>query len=374
MNQQRATFFVDRIHKILLKILCGMTLCLAAFSVMGMSTAPIAIASTGPSIGLQPAYFDPQNPITRSYFIFNTTPGAHFKSAIRVSNTGLVAGRATLYSTDATTGATSGTVYLGQNNKPKDVGAWINLSASSFTLASGQSRIVSFNVAPPKNVRPGQHVGGIAMEVTPINATTSPVQKNGQMQIRTRIITVIAVELIFPGAAIQSLSAAGVQGGGVNNNQILSLKLQNNGTMMIKPYGTLELFNARGSRLQTLLVSMDTFLPNTSINYPIYLKQVLGAGKYQALLVLKYGNNHTLRYSTSFPITSQQIQQVFSTSRTIQSSQVGARPVNSSLPWWMLLVGGFFVLCGLFFLIQQSRRVVLSVRGKKQETQRRDSN
>jgi hypothetical protein len=369
MKQQPATFFEGKNHKVLFKILWGMVLCLAAFSVMGMS-APMSVVSPEPSMGLQPAYYDPNSPVTRSYFIFNTTPNAHFKSAVRVSNTGLVAGHATLYSTDATTGATSGTVYMGQNYKSKEVGAWINLSASSFTLLPGQSRLVSFDVTLPKNVRSGQYVGGIAMEVTPLNTTQSLVQKKGQMQIRTRIITIVAVELIFPGAAIEALSATGVQGGGANNYQILSLKLQNTGTMMIKPHGTLELFNALGHRLQTVPVNMDTFLPNTSINYPIYLKQTLGTGKYQALLVLKYGDNHTLRYSTSFPITSQQIQQVFSTSRTIQTSQIGTGPLNSSLPWWMLLIGGFFVLCGLFFIIQQSRRVVLNVRRKNNETER----
>lgn len=368
MNQQPATFFAGRTRKVLFKILWGMLLCLAAFSIMGMS-APMAVSPMGPSMGLQPAYYDIHNPITRSYFVFNTTPGAHFKSAVRISNTGLVGGRATLYSTDATTGATSGTVYLGQNVTPKEVGAWVKLSASSFTLASGQSRLVPFDVAPPKNVRSGQYVGGIAMEVTPLNATTSPVQKKGQIQITTRIITVVAVELIFPGAATQALSATGIQGGGANNYQTLSLKLQNTGTTMIKPHGTLELFNARGSRLQTVPISMDTFLPNTSINYPIYLKKTLGAGKYQALLVLAYGNNHILRYSTSFPITSQQIQQVFATSHTTLTSQVGTRPLNSSLPWWMLLIGGFFVLCGLFFIIQQSRRVVLNVRRKNKGTE-----
>jgi len=337
---------------------------------MGMGTS-MSVASAGPNIGLQPAYFDPRNPITQSYFIFHTTPGAHFKSAIRVSNTGLVAGRANLYSTDATTGATSGTVYLGRDRTPNEVGAWINLSASSFILGAGQSRLISFNVAPPKNVRPGEHVGGIAVEVTPLNIIRSPVQK-GQMQIRTRIITIVAVELIFPGSTIQSLSATGVQAGGANNYQTLSLKLQNKSTIMVKPHGTLELFNARGSLLQSMPVMMDTFLPNTSINYPIYLKQTLEAGKYQAQLTLQYGDNHTLSYHTSFSITTQQIQQVFSTSRTTQSSQAGAGPANNpltSLPWWVLLVGGFFVLCGFFFLAQQSYRVVLNVRRKRKATE-----
>jgi hypothetical protein len=357
MKQQPSPFFVGRNHKI--AILCGLALCLAAFM-----SAPIHVAASGPSIGLQPAFFDPHNLLTRSYFIFDTKPGSHFKSAVRVSNTGTTAGHASLYGTDATTGATSGTVYLGQNSKPLDVGAWINLSASSFDLGPKQSRTISFEVTVPKNVRSGEHLGGIAMEVTPITPTTSSSQQKGQMQINTRIVTVVAVEMILPGKPIEALSATNIQSGGMNDYQTVLLNLHNTGTMMVKPYGTLELFDAHRVHLQTVSIKMDTFLPVTSINYPVYLKQPLGVGRYQALLTLKYGNNHVLQYNTFFTITAQQIQQVFPTSGTTQAPQAS---VTSSLPWWMFAVGGFIVLCGLLFLFQQSRRLVLGARKKRND-------
>jgi Bacterial protein of unknown function (DUF916) len=359
MKQQPSPFFVGRNHKI--EILCGVALCLAAFM-----SAPMHVAASGPSIGIQPAFFDPHNLLTRAYFIFDTTPGSHIKTAVRVSNTGTTAGHAALYGTDATTGATSGTVYLGRNNKPQDVGAWINLSASSFNLGPKQSRIVPFEVTIPKNVRSGEHLGGIAMEVTPINATTSSSQQKGQMQINTRIVTVVAVEVTLPGKPIEALTATNIQSGGMNDYQTVLLNLHNTGTMMIKPYGTLELFDAHRAHLQTVPIKMDTFLPVTSINYPVYLKQALGAGRYQALLTLRYGNNHILQYNTFFTITIQQIREVFPTSGTTQTPQ--AAPVTtSSLPWWMFAVGGFIVLCGLLFLFQQSRRFVLGTRKKRND-------
>ncbi len=294
MRQQPSTFFVERNRRILFEIVCSVALFLASFSVIGMSASVHAASDVTPSMGIQPAFFDPHNPITRSYFIFNSTPGAQFTSAVRVSNTGTTAGHAALYSTDATTGATSGAVYQGQNSKPQDVGAWIKLSTSALTLAPGQSRLIPFEVTLPENVRSGQHLGGIAMEVTPITPATAPVQQKGQVQINTRIVTVVAVEVIFPGTPIQALSAIGIQAGGMNNYQTILLNLHNTGTVMLKPSGTLELFNVHGALLQTVPINMDTFLPVTSINYPVYLKQALGAGRYQALLTLKYGDNQHL--------------------------------------------------------------------------------
>jgi hypothetical protein len=363
MKQQPLTFFVGRRCRVLFAILCSLALCLTAFSTMGIS-APEHAAASGPSMGIQPAFFDPKQPLTRSYFIFHNTPGSHFKSVVRVSNTGTTAGHASLYGTDATTGTTSGAVYLGQNVKPSDVGSWINLSASSFILAAGQSRNVSFDVTLPQDVRSGEHLGGIAMEVTPVTAAAVPTQQKGQMQINTRIITVVAVEIILPGALIQTLTASGIQSGGMNNYQTVALNLHNTGTTMVKPHGTLELFDANNSHIQTVPITMDTFLPATSINYPVYLKQALGVGKYQGQLTLTYGDNHVLQYNTFFTVTTQQLKQAFPTNSTLQAPTTAAT-ASSSVPWWMFLVGGFFVLCGLLFLFQQGRRFALGRNKRK---------
>ncbi len=333
---------------------------LAAICCIGIS-APAHAAGGVPVIGIKPAYFNPNDPISRAYFIFNSKPGAHIQDAVRVTNSGTVAGRATLYGADATTGATSGAIYLDQTARRQDVGSWLTLGKSSLTLAPRQSVLVPFEVTLPKSVRSGDHLGGIGMEVTPLgNQPKEASGKGNTVQIQTRIITVIAVEVILPGAAIEALSASGIQAGGDNGYQSLQIALHNTGTMMFKSSGTLQVMDEHGALLQTLPVKLDTFLPMTSINYPVYLKKALGAGNYQVALMLTYGDNHILRYDSHFTITAQQVQQAFPTSNTLQSPAV-----SSALPWWMFVVGGFFVLCGLLFLIQQSRRFASSMREKR---------
>jgi hypothetical protein len=353
--RSQASFFFTGVT-LFLQGIASVALLLAAFYWVG-GTLPVHAAGGMPLISIQPAYFDPNHPISRAYFIFNTKPGARIQNTVRVTNIGTVAGNATLYGTDATTGSTSGAVYLDQTARHQDVGSWLTLGKSSLTLAPRQSVLVPFEVTLPKNVRSGEHLGGIGMEVTPIGNKPQVIGKTNTVQINTRIITIIAVEVILPGTPVEELSATNIQAGGENGYQSLQVALHNTGTMIIKPSGKLEIMDKYGALLQTLPVKLDTFLPMTSINYPFYLKKSLGAGDYQAALMLTYGDNHILRYNSQFTITTQQVQQALPTSN--------ASSANNSLPWWVLLVGGFFVLCGLLFLIQQGRRFALSIRAKR---------
>ncbi len=68
------------------------------------------------NFALQPVLYNPANPLTESYFIFDSKPGIVVKSSVRVINTGNAAGIASLYPVDATTGQTSGAVYLSKTD------------------------------------------------------------------------------------------------------------------------------------------------------------------------------------------------------------------------------------------------------------------
>ena len=60
---------------------------------------------------------------------------------IRVVNTGGRTGTAYLYPVDATTGQTSGAVYLSRQSPRHDVGAWITLARSTVTLGEVPGRL-----------------------------------------------------------------------------------------------------------------------------------------------------------------------------------------------------------------------------------------
>jgi hypothetical protein len=113
---------------------------------------------------------------------------------------------------------------------------------------------------------------------------------------------------------------------------------------MLKPYGSLQVTDSQGHVAENLQLKLDTFLPQTSISYPVYIKgKALVAGDYSAALTLNYGHGQVLNYHTNFTITQQQVSQVFSSSQT--QAPVGLFSGSSSgLSPWLLTGGGLVVL------------------------------
>ncbi len=331
---QRPGFFA----RLIMGVLLGITAILGV-SLVGTLGSSIAHADSGQAnFALQPVLFDPSNPLTESYFIFDSKPGTVITSRVRVTNSGTASGSAILYPVDATTGQTSGAVYLNQNDPRKDVGAWIKLGVQQVTLNPGQSQVVSYQVTIPGTVRPGQHLGGIVAENL---AQSSSPQSNSAIQIKVKNLTIVAVQVNLPGAPVEQLAGTGVQAGGDNGYQRLLLGLSNTGTVMLKPEGTLQVTDAQGQVVKTMSLKLDTFLPQTAINYPIAITgQALGAGDYQATLTLTYGNGQVLHYSTKFTVTQQQLTQVFGTTSSKTQAPAGFGGAGGMQLWQIVLVAG----------------------------------
>jgi hypothetical protein len=242
------------------------------------------------------------------YFVLSLKPGASVQSTVRVTNTGTARGNVALYPVDATTGQTSGIVYLSHRAPRSDVGAWMTVTAPQLTLNPGQSQTVAFTVVVPSGVRPGQHVGGLVAENLAVQSAS-----NNNVQISIQHLSIVAVQVNVPGLQSQHLEATSIQAGGAHNYQILFVTLHNVGTQMMKPSGTLQVTDMAGHSLKKEKLTLDTLLPQTTIDYPVYLDgQALGPGHYKAVLSLTYGDpQQTLQRTFDFKITAADLIQVF---------------------------------------------------------------
>ncbi len=329
---------------------------LVAISLAGaVHFSAVHAAGGGARFSLQPAYSDPSVPATKSYFILDARPGTTLQSSVRVTNSGTAPGIVTLAAVDATTGQTSGTVFLATSVKQSKVGTWISLSTQQLTLAPQQSKIVSFQVVVPKDARSGQHVGGLVAEA----AIQSHVNNTSGVQINIQNLSIIAVQVNLPGPVIEQLSASGIQAGGANGYQSLLVGLSNTGNDMLKPSGSLQVFDAQGQLLQTASLKLDTFLPDTSINYPVNVqKKALGPGDYKAILNLTYGHGQGIHYTTKFTITSQQVTQVFPPTGPLQAPGL----LNTVPSWQTLLLILFVVVTTLYCGRKLYRRLAVAKR------------
>jgi hypothetical protein len=160
------------------------------------------------------------------------------------------------------------------------------------------------------------------------------------------------------------MTAKGVQAGGYDSAQTVNILLQNSGNTMFEAHGTLQIMDAAGAILQNLSLNIDTFLPQTGISYPAYVKgKALGPGNYQVSLTLYYGNGHVLNYRTTFTVTQAQVAQTFGTSPGLQTPWG-----STNLPLWVIILIGIAVLIVLFTIGQKIYVWIVGRRRKKENT------
>ncbi|MFN8514232.1 MAG: DUF916 domain-containing protein [Chloroflexia bacterium] len=291
-------------------------------------TAAHTLASGGARFGLQPVTSDKNNPATKSYFVFDAIPGATVENQVRVVNSGTAAGTVRLYAVDATTGQTSGTVFLDAAAPRQDAGGWIALAVSELTLQPGESAVVPFRVTIPAGARAGQHVGGIVAQDLALQEgeTQRAGPKNAGFRVDVQNLTILAVQLNLPGPAVDRVEVTGITTGGARGYQQLLVGLQNSGTQMVKPSGSLVVTDAQGREVQRLELKLDTFLPQTAIQYPVSVQQrALGAGTYHARVELAYGASGTTTHEQDFTITDSQVAQVFQSTAPLAAPSMPAQ-------------------------------------------------
>ncbi len=345
---------------------CQLALILALTIMMAVgSTPPRARAEGTARFGLQPVTYNPDVPAGKSYFVFDAQPGASVESKVRVINTGAARGTVRLYPVDATTGQTSGTVFLERDAPQKDTGTWITLDSVELTLDPGESSVVPFRVVVPADVTPGHHIAGIVAEAAKLqeNKTGNAAPDTAAFQVNIKNLTILAVQLNLPGPVIEQVAVGNVTPGGSGGYQTLLVAMRNEGTVMVKPTGTITVTDTSGQELQRIPLNLDTFLPRTEIQYPVAVqRQALGAGQYRARVELTYGTGGTTSYQGDFTITQAQVSQVFQAPAPLAPPPSIAAPgtaqagTNAATPWPLIAGGGAALLVVLLAGIVIGRR------------------
>jgi hypothetical protein len=178
-----------------------------------------------------------------------------------------------LYTVDSATGQSSGTTFLAEGDQQQKVGQWLQFEQQDLTLLPGESRAVKFTVTVPAGVAPGQHLGGLAAQDTAVRK--GPSAGAIQVSVQSRVVT--AVQINVAGPTIEQVSVTGVTTKGAEGYQQLLLGLRNDGNSLVKPTGTLLVVDADGREIQRLALKLDTFVPETEIQYPVFVeRQILG--------------------------------------------------------------------------------------------------
>ncbi len=328
-------------------LFCGL------LSTVAAAVDPAAIFS------LRPARSDPARPATKSYFVLDATPGRTIDDEVVVRNSGTAAGTVQLFAVDAVTGQNGGATFPSDTDPRRDVGSWIRVNRGSLTLQPGEEQTVAFTITIPADATPGEHLGGLVALDTAIKQGAA-----GTLRIDTQNRMVTAVQVNLPGPTIEQMTVAGVSTSGTDGQQFLLLDLRNDGNTLVRPSGTVTVTDATGKTVQELPFKIDTFVPNTGIQYPLAIeRQALGPGQYHATVALQYGASGTTAYSGNFDITPAQVAKVFPSAAPLAPPQVAAQPIAAPAApgrswgqWWSVIAGVIIVISVGFNLVLLVRR------------------
>jgi hypothetical protein len=327
----------------------GRAAALAALVAALLAAAPAAAGAAGPSFALKPV-----GPARTGYFVFKGAPGQTVRGAVRVLNVGDEAGRTSLYAVDAATGQTSGAVYRSRQEPRRDVGAWIKLARAAVTLDPGQSQVVPFVVRVPASAPAGQHLGGIVAQRTPGAASTAPGGGKGSFKVRIQELSVLAVQVNVPGPERAQLSLTGIEAGSQPGHQSVLIGIGNRGNVLVKGSGTLRIAGKDGRVVQRSSFALDTFVPGTHIEFPVYIQgAALRPSGYRGTVSIAYRGQRLTR-SFPFTISSAQAAQVFGT-QAAQQTPIASSSSDRTLVY--VLVGISVLSVGAAFYFWRQRRL-----------------
>lgn len=219
------------------------------------------------------------------YFLLDAEPGEEVTQSIGLRNDASRPLELRLAVVDAVTGQRGGASYTLDDEPPSRTGAWITLERSSVTLEPGASAIVSFAVAIPAGADSGEHLAGISIR-SPRTPADAPAAGEGEagasIDVQTRHI--IAVQVNLPGPSEPELVIDGVAAVARPDGLYLEIAIDNQGRGLTKATGAINVGDDFERDFE-----VDTFVPGTSIAYPIKWRAQAAQGRYPAEVELRYG-------------------------------------------------------------------------------------
>lgn len=325
---------------------------LGAVTVFASVAWPAAAESaTGPTFALKPA-----SPAKLGYFVYQSTPGATIRGKVRVINVGSKAGQTTLYAVDATTGQTSGAVYRSRQEPRRGVGKWTDLGTGAIQLGPGQSRVVPFSVRVPMGASAGQHLGGIVAQRSTSSSGSAGQGAQGTFEVRIQALSVIALQVNLPGPQRVKMALSGIKAGSQPGHQSLLLGIGNPGNVLLKGGGSLKVVNRSGSLVKSQSFNLDTFVPETHVDFPVYVRgKALRPGRYRGTVTISYRGRRLTR-TFPFAISKADTKQVFGS----QAAQIAPSSSSGGGETALYVLAGVSVLsaaaAGFFFM--RSRGIV----------------
>ncbi len=246
-----------------------------------LTTPSLSFAQQGAAgVGLRPATIEEAG-----------DPGSTQTHQITITNLSNAQQTFYLFTRDITGVGNGGTPIFATEDTEKtgyELSEWVTLSTEEITLAGGGEGSFEITIDIPENATPGSHFGGVFASVEP------PRLRSVGASVGYEVANIISIRVA--GDAVES---AQIRSFATNNfvygEPIIDFmaRVENKGTVLVRPVGPLEIYNMFGSKVATLTFndSKAGIFPLTTREFElVWEDDGPGFGRYQAVLSLIYGD------------------------------------------------------------------------------------
>jgi hypothetical protein len=223
-----------------------------------------------------------------------------------------------------------------------EITEWISFQSETIFVKAGETVVLPLTITVPGNASPGSHFGGVFV------SQEAPKLRQMGAGVGYEVATVISIRIngdIVDDARIRSFSTDKLFYS--SKNVAFLAKLENQGNILIRPRGPLEIQSMFGGKpyVMTVNENLAGVFPGTVRELAFeWNEEGLGFGRYEAVLALSYDADQG--------------------QKTIDSSLVfWVFPLNVLLP----LIGGFItiILLGYFLTRYYIRQAVMRAQGSR---------
>jgi len=259
-------------------------------------TAPALAAETG-ALGIFPSTYDDNNPLTRSWFIYNLQPEQTKTDSFTVVNNSSEPLDVSLYPVDASTTTDGAFTLKSEQEDRQSIGSWVTLSTTHVHLKASERRQIPFTITIPKNKLAGDYAGGIVVQKTAVTPSS-------QGNLKVNIVSRVGVRIYetVPGDQQASLEITNFSRTENNEHDAYSFSLKNTGNVILYPTGTVTTKNWNGQTVQSNdLTMLGSLFPGKDTSFQVpYKFDTWFIDHYQATLTIKYGPHSAVEKQLSY--------------------------------------------------------------------------
>jgi hypothetical protein len=248
---------------------------------------------TGAGVNISPAIVEPSQPLE---------PGSSNKFSVTLKN--LNSSEQTFYvsSKDIIDVKDGGTPVFAEGGGEKtgmELSSWVKLPVTQVTLPPGLSEEINFTIDVPQDATPGSHFGSVFLSVDPPD-----IEHGNGASVGYKVANIITVRIAgdaVTDANIRQFSTDRFFNSSKNID--FSTRIENNGNILIRPVGPVEIRNMLGQQVGSLVFNEEqrsAIFPGKVREFKFNWKgEGNGFGRYEAILSPVYGEEGSMKTMSS---------------------------------------------------------------------------